>query len=313
MGGAAGERQAKSTRQCARSNRGRTRREPQAGPTGALHGQASPGGWAPSSGAGQYIPCSPTTGGGAEDATARRARVGSDARARDTRTRVGDTERHRPRRGGDVATVLGRSGRGSYVNGPVVGGEPEHSRQRGGAKEGEEEKITGRRRWAKPGHALGQGRSASQRCDERRADERTRWQDRVVREESEKDLTTERGSERTGDVPGDRGRGTTERRRPADGGVDCEGAVSLRIGASLDLETVLREVVESACALTGAHYGAIANARVPTSRPWSRPRRSASLCSMRRPASRCRSTARRSASWRACARRAAPRRICWGC
>ena len=36
------------------------------------------------------------------------------------------------------------------------------------------------------------------------------------------------------------------------------GEASLRIGASLDLETVLREVVENALALTGARYGAIA-------------------------------------------------------
>ena len=35
-------------------------------------------------------------------------------------------------------------------------------------------------------------------------------------------------------------------------------AASLRISASLDLETVLTEVVESARALTGARYGAIA-------------------------------------------------------
>ena len=34
-------------------------------------------------------------------------------------------------------------------------------------------------------------------------------------------------------------------------------AASLRIGASLDLETVLREVVESARELTGARYGTI--------------------------------------------------------
>ena len=35
-------------------------------------------------------------------------------------------------------------------------------------------------------------------------------------------------------------------------------AAMLRIGASLDLDTVLREVVESARALTGAAYGVIA-------------------------------------------------------
>jgi len=34
-------------------------------------------------------------------------------------------------------------------------------------------------------------------------------------------------------------------------------AASLRIGASLDVGTVLREVVESARALTGARYGGI--------------------------------------------------------
>ena len=37
-------------------------------------------------------------------------------------------------------------------------------------------------------------------------------------------------------------------------------AAILRIGASLDLDTVLREVVESARALTGAAYGVIATA-----------------------------------------------------
>ncbi|MCY3795446.1 MAG: hypothetical protein OXG51_13890 [Gammaproteobacteria bacterium] len=35
-------------------------------------------------------------------------------------------------------------------------------------------------------------------------------------------------------------------------------AASLRISASLDLHTVLREVAQSACALTGARYAAIA-------------------------------------------------------
>ena len=35
-------------------------------------------------------------------------------------------------------------------------------------------------------------------------------------------------------------------------------AASLRIGASLDLGTVLREVVDGARALTGARYGVIA-------------------------------------------------------
>ena len=35
-------------------------------------------------------------------------------------------------------------------------------------------------------------------------------------------------------------------------------SASLRISASLDLETVLHEVVESACALTQARHGAIA-------------------------------------------------------
>ena len=35
-------------------------------------------------------------------------------------------------------------------------------------------------------------------------------------------------------------------------------AAMLRISASLDLKTVLREVVESARTLTGARYGAIA-------------------------------------------------------
>ncbi len=50
-------------------------------------------------------------------------------------------------------------------------------------------------------------------------------------------------------------------------------AAMLRISASLDLETVLSEVIESARALTGA--------RAPTWKPWSRPRLSASWCSMR--------------------------------
>ena len=40
--------------------------------------------------------------------------------------------------------------------------------------------------------------------------------------------------------------------------ISALSAASLRIGASLDLETVLNEVVESARALTGARYGAIA-------------------------------------------------------
>ena len=34
-------------------------------------------------------------------------------------------------------------------------------------------------------------------------------------------------------------------------------AAMLRISASLDLDTALHEIVESARALTGAHYGAI--------------------------------------------------------
>ena len=40
--------------------------------------------------------------------------------------------------------------------------------------------------------------------------------------------------------------------------ISALSAASLRISASLDLETVLNEVVESARALTGARYGAIA-------------------------------------------------------
>ena len=40
--------------------------------------------------------------------------------------------------------------------------------------------------------------------------------------------------------------------------ISALSAASLRVGASLDLETVLNEVVESARALTGARYGAIA-------------------------------------------------------
>ena len=40
--------------------------------------------------------------------------------------------------------------------------------------------------------------------------------------------------------------------------ISALSAASLRISASLDLETVLKEVVESARALTGARYGAIA-------------------------------------------------------
>ena len=40
--------------------------------------------------------------------------------------------------------------------------------------------------------------------------------------------------------------------------ISALSTASLRISASLDLETVLNEVVESACALTGARYGAIA-------------------------------------------------------
>ena len=53
------------------------------------------------------------------------------------------------------------------------------------------------------------------------------------------------------DEPG-RGQETPEEREPG------LTAALLRIGASLDLETVLNEVVESARALTGARYGAIA-------------------------------------------------------
>ena len=34
-------------------------------------------------------------------------------------------------------------------------------------------------------------------------------------------------------------------------------AAVLRVSASLDLETVLREIVDSACALTGARYGLV--------------------------------------------------------
>ncbi len=40
--------------------------------------------------------------------------------------------------------------------------------------------------------------------------------------------------------------------------ISALSAASLRISASLDLETVLREVVESARSLTGARFGAIA-------------------------------------------------------
>ena len=40
--------------------------------------------------------------------------------------------------------------------------------------------------------------------------------------------------------------------------ISALSAASLRISASLDLEMVLNEVVESARALTGARYGAIA-------------------------------------------------------
>ena len=45
--------------------------------------------------------------------------------------------------------------------------------------------------------------------------------------------------------------------RPIDRDADLRGAV-LRIGASLDLDAVLREAVESVRALTGAAYGVIA-------------------------------------------------------
>ena len=44
-------------------------------------------------------------------------------------------------------------------------------------------------------------------------------------------------------------------------------AASLRIGASLDLGTVLREVVDGARALTGARYGASS----PPSARWASP------------------------------------------
>ena len=40
--------------------------------------------------------------------------------------------------------------------------------------------------------------------------------------------------------------------------ISALSAASLRISASLDLDTVLREIVETAQALTGAHYGSIA-------------------------------------------------------
>ena len=51
----------------------------------------------------------------------------------------------------------------------------------------------------------------------------------------------------------------SERDDPAPHGRDGDlTAALLRIGASLDLETVLREMVESARALTGARYGSIA-------------------------------------------------------
>ena len=42
------------------------------------------------------------------------------------------------------------------------------------------------------------------------------------------------------------------------GRISALSAAILRISASLDLDTVLREVVDSACALTGARYGMIA-------------------------------------------------------
>ena len=45
---------------------------------------------------------------------------------------------------------------------------------------------------------------------------------------------------------------------PEKGHLSALGAAMLRISASLDLETVLHEVVDSARALTGARYGAIA-------------------------------------------------------
>ena len=60
--------------------------------------------------------------------------------------------------------------------------------------------------------------------------------------------------------------------------ISALSAASLRINASLDIETVLNEVVGSARALTGARYGAIAtidDAGVPrTSSPRASPRRS---------------------------------------
>ena len=49
--------------------------------------------------------------------------------------------------------------------------------------------------------------------------------------------------------------------------ISALSAASVRISASLDLETVLNEVVESARALTGARYGAIVP---PSTRPASR-------------------------------------------
>ena len=47
--------------------------------------------------------------------------------------------------------------------------------------------------------------------------------------------------------------------------ISALSAASLRINASLDLETVLNEVVERARALTGARYGAIAPSTMPAS------------------------------------------------
>ena len=46
-----------------------------------------------------------------------------------------------------------------------------------------------------------------------------------------------------------------------EGRLSALGAAMLRISASLDLDTVLHEVVDRARALTGARYGAIATHR----------------------------------------------------
>ena len=81
-------------------------------------------------------------------------------------------------------------------------------------------------------------------------------------------------------------------------------AAMLRISASLDLKTVLREVVESARALTGARYGAIATSTSATSTSSRRreatssraTRRRSWSCSPRRPRAPSRTRARTATS-----------------